>query len=208
MTRDMTTGTPLARILAFCAPLLVGNLFQQFYNLADSVIVGRLLGRTGLAIFALVVGLACVTTAVGLTSAAAAYFEGLFKGRLRYKALVILICACSALFANFGLDQIIAISAPVLGIVYPPTLVLILLAFFRKWLPEKGIHRMAALGALLVSLMEAMEGFGLPMAFLHRLPLSSLGFGWILPAAFFGVLGALFFKSKEYDPLPPDSPTN
>ena len=39
----MTTGTPLARILAFCAPLLVGNLFQQFYNLADSIIVGRLL---------------------------------------------------------------------------------------------------------------------------------------------------------------------
>lgn len=44
MTRDMTTGSPLARILAFCAPLLVGNLFQQFYNLADSLIVGRLLG--------------------------------------------------------------------------------------------------------------------------------------------------------------------
>ena len=85
---------------------------------------------------------------------------------------------------------------------------LILLAFFRKWLPEKGIHRMAALGALLVSLMEAAEGFGLPMAFLHRLPLSSLGFGWILPAAFFGVLGALFFKSKEYDPIDPDSPAN
>ena len=44
MTRDMTTGSPLGRILAFCAPLLVGNLFQQFYNLADSIIVGRLLG--------------------------------------------------------------------------------------------------------------------------------------------------------------------
>ncbi|MBR4548464.1 MAG: MATE family efflux transporter [Oscillospiraceae bacterium] len=44
MTRDMTTGSPLARILAFCAPLLVGNLFQQFYNLADSILVGRLLG--------------------------------------------------------------------------------------------------------------------------------------------------------------------
>ena len=44
MTRDMTTGSPLARILAFCAPLLVGNLFQQFYTLADSILVGRLLG--------------------------------------------------------------------------------------------------------------------------------------------------------------------
>ena len=44
MTRDMTTGSPLRRILAFCAPLLIGNLFQQFYNLADSIIVGRYLG--------------------------------------------------------------------------------------------------------------------------------------------------------------------
>ncbi len=44
MTRDMTTGKSLSRILAFCAPLLVGNLFQQFYNLADSIIVGRFLG--------------------------------------------------------------------------------------------------------------------------------------------------------------------
>ncbi len=44
MTRDMTSGRPMAKILAFCGPLIIGNLFQQFYNLADSVIVGRLLG--------------------------------------------------------------------------------------------------------------------------------------------------------------------
>lgn len=44
MTQDMTTGSPLRRILMFCAPLLVGNLFQQFYNIADSVLVGRILG--------------------------------------------------------------------------------------------------------------------------------------------------------------------
>ncbi len=44
MTKDMTTGAPLGRILAFCAPLLIGNLFQQFYNLADSILVGRILG--------------------------------------------------------------------------------------------------------------------------------------------------------------------
>ena len=44
MTRDMTLGSPLSRILSFCAPLLVGNLLQQLYSLADSIIVGRLLG--------------------------------------------------------------------------------------------------------------------------------------------------------------------
>ena len=44
MIKDMTTGSPVKRILAFCAPLLVGNLFQQLYNLADSILVGRILG--------------------------------------------------------------------------------------------------------------------------------------------------------------------
>lgn len=44
MTRDMTTGSPIKCILQFCVPLLIGNLFQQFYNLADSILVGRILG--------------------------------------------------------------------------------------------------------------------------------------------------------------------
>ena len=49
MTRDMTTGSPLKSILRFCVPLLIGNLFQQFYNLADSVLVGRILGLNAFA---------------------------------------------------------------------------------------------------------------------------------------------------------------
>lgn len=44
LVRDMTRGRPIGRMLSFCAPLLIGNLFQQFYNMADSIIVGRYLG--------------------------------------------------------------------------------------------------------------------------------------------------------------------
>lgn len=44
MVRDMTQGKPLKLIFAFWFPLLLGNLFQQVYNLADSVIVGRFVG--------------------------------------------------------------------------------------------------------------------------------------------------------------------
>ena len=43
MTKDMTTGSPLKLILHFTLPLLLGNLFQQMYNLIDSMIVGRAL---------------------------------------------------------------------------------------------------------------------------------------------------------------------
>ncbi len=49
MTKDMTTGHPLRLILFFTIPVMIGNIFQQFYNMADAVIVGRYLGADALA---------------------------------------------------------------------------------------------------------------------------------------------------------------
>ncbi len=47
--RDMTEGTPWKRIVQFSIPLLLGNIAQQFYNTADSIIVGRYIGDNALA---------------------------------------------------------------------------------------------------------------------------------------------------------------
>ena len=47
--QSMTSGSPLRLILVFMIPLLLGNLFQQFYNIVDAMIVGRLLGADALA---------------------------------------------------------------------------------------------------------------------------------------------------------------
>ncbi|MCI8787528.1 MAG: MATE family efflux transporter [Lachnospiraceae bacterium] len=49
MTKDMTKGSPMKLILGFSIPLLFGFLFQQFYSLVDTVIVGRFLGTDNLA---------------------------------------------------------------------------------------------------------------------------------------------------------------
>ena len=46
---DMTQGTPAKHILLFALPMLIGNIFQQIYNLADSVIVGRFIGSEAFA---------------------------------------------------------------------------------------------------------------------------------------------------------------
>ena len=46
--KDMTEGEPLKLLLGFAVPLLIGNLFQQIYNLADSIIVGRYVGKIAL----------------------------------------------------------------------------------------------------------------------------------------------------------------
>lgn len=64
---NMTEGSPLRHILVFALPMLVGNIFQQLYNLADSVIVGRLVGSNALA-------------AVGATSSVTFLFFALCNG--------------------------------------------------------------------------------------------------------------------------------
>lgn len=68
-TYDMTEGSPMKHLAMFAVPMLVGNLFQQFYNLADSAIVGKFvsadalgsIGATGsltFLLFSLCIGLA------------------------------------------------------------------------------------------------------------------------------------------------------
>ena len=49
MTKDMTSGSPMKLVLHFAIPLMFGNLFQQFYSMVDTVIVGRFLGTSALA---------------------------------------------------------------------------------------------------------------------------------------------------------------
>ena len=49
MTNDMTKGNPVKLILLFSIPLLIGNVFQQFYSMVDTIIVGRFVGVDALA---------------------------------------------------------------------------------------------------------------------------------------------------------------
>lgn len=46
---DMTVGNPMKIILGFTLPIFIGNVFQQFYNMADAVIVGKFVGNKALA---------------------------------------------------------------------------------------------------------------------------------------------------------------
>ena len=46
---DMTTGSPVKLIIRFMIPMFLGNVFQQFYNIADSIVAGQFIGVTALA---------------------------------------------------------------------------------------------------------------------------------------------------------------
>ncbi len=49
MTNDMTKGSPVRLIIQFMIPMCLGNIFQQFYNIADSIIAGQFIGVNALA---------------------------------------------------------------------------------------------------------------------------------------------------------------
>lgn len=49
MKRDMTTGNPAKIIVNFTMPIFIGNIFQQFYSMADTIIVGKFVGNAALA---------------------------------------------------------------------------------------------------------------------------------------------------------------
>jgi len=191
-----------ALLVVYLGLTYLGVTTSRFFDLTVprtflvSAIVRNLLGSPGILLFSVVVALACITTAVALVSSAAAYFTKLSGGRLSYQVLVTIICVFSAVVSNIGLDQIVSVSAPILSIVYPPTLTLILISFLSRWLRHDWIHRGAVLGALAASLLTVGVDYGLPFAFVKALPLASLGFNWVLPAAAGGILGALLGKLR------------
>ena len=99
MTKDMTRGTPYKLILGFTIPLLAGMIFQQLYNLVDTMIVGQTLGVTALAgvgatgsINFLVLGF-CMGICSGFAIPVARSFGAQDEARLRnYVTNGILIC--------------------------------------------------------------------------------------------------------------------
>lgn len=154
-------------------------------------IIQHLLGRPGVIMLGLIVGLACLTTAIGLIASSASYFEELTHGRVKYGVVVGIISAFSAVVSSWGLSTIISIASPILCVVYPVVVCLIVLSFFQKKIRCGGISRGAATAAFLVSLLTVAASYGMPCAWINQLPLSGYQLNWILPAVLGGVLGRI-----------------
>ena len=188
--------------LVYVGLTYLGATVSQVYHIEDvnqaSLIVDiteNLLGFHGVVILGIVVGLACLTTAVGLTSASAAYFENISNGKISYKAVVIIIGIFSMVISNFGLSTIISIATPILSLLYPVIVVLIILSFFRRKIINTNIYKMAAFFAFVISMLSVLDSYGVSINFIQKLPFSSVGLNWVLPAIFGGIIG-YFFKMK------------
>lgn len=110
MVRKLTEGPPFKVIVSFAIPMILGNVFQQFYNIADSIIVGKLIGPSALAAvgnsFAIMVLLTSVL--FGLCMGAGTVFSRYF-GAKQYDELKISI-STSFIFIGAVTVAIMALS--------------------------------------------------------------------------------------------------
>lgn len=173
----------------------VSGIYPKDIALAQLVvqITVRLFGQHGVIVLAVIVTLACLTTAIGLTGAAASYFSRIC--RVPYAAWVLIISAFSMVVANVGLDALVRIAAPVLGVIYPCVLVVVILSLFR--IKNDRVFKLATLGAFLSSLLAAFADF-IPWA--QKLPLYDVGLYWLLPATLLAVAGFFPFCKKGSRP--------
>ena len=153
-------------------------------------ITASLLGNPGKIILAIIVMLACLTTAIGLTSATAQFFEKATNGNLKYELIVTIVCIFSAIVSNFGVSTIIKFSGPILDIIYPAMVVLVIMTLFGNKIKNNNAFKGATYSVLLVSVITVLNNMELiNITFINKLPLSSLGFNWVVPALIGGIIG-------------------
>lgn len=152
-------------------------------------ITASLLGQPGKIILAAIVGLACLTTSIGLTSATAQYFTKLTNGKLKYEMIVTAVCIFSAVVSNFGVSTIIKFSAPILTIIYPALVVLVIMTLFGNKIKNDNAFKGATYMALLITVLTVVNDLGMSVSFINKLPFASLGFNWIVPVIIAGIIG-------------------
>ena len=175
---------------------MTGTSFGPSLNQAQLIvgITQALMGDAGVLVLGVVVGLACLTTAIGLTGATASYFERITRGRLPYRAGVLIVIGSGLLICNLGLESIISLATPILSVVCPPFMTTVVLILFLRRIHTTWAYKGAALGALAASLViVAHDTFGLA-PFVASLPLYDYGFSWLPFAVLGGLVGWLAAK--------------
>ncbi len=142
-------------------------------------------GSLGSGFLAVLIALACLVTAVGLTCACAEYFSQILP--LSYRTLVVILAGFSLVVSNLGLTKLIMFSIPLLTAIYPPCIVLVALSFCKGiWNSPVRIMGPVMAVSLLFGMVDAIKGTSLahilPDAVAH-LPLSEQGLAWLVPSA-------------------------
>lgn len=165
-------------------------------------ITEAILGGAGKVMLAVIVTLACLTTAIGLVSASASFFAELSKGKIKYEHLVIGICVFAALMGSIGVSAIIAFAAPILSVIYPCAMVLCLLTLFGDKIKNDNAFKFGAYMAIAFALVQTVGPMlSINVDMLNNLPLGNLGFAWVIPSFVCAAIGAFVPSKNNLGPI-------
>jgi LIVCS family branched-chain amino acid:cation transporter len=140
----------------------------------------------GTKILGVAVALACFTTAVGIVTGAADFVnEQIAPSRKAYVITIVIACIAGVLLATLGVDEIIRVAYPVLLLIYPLTIVLILLHLLPKRLTGGYVLQIVASTTFLFSIPDAILGYIDSVYlrnFLEIIPFGIFQIGWLLPS--------------------------
>ncbi|PSJ31174.1 branched-chain amino acid transporter [Peptostreptococcus russellii] len=160
----------------------------------------RLMGNTGKILLAIMIALACLTTAIGVTSSCGLFFSRLSKNKISYEKVVLTVCILSAIVSNFGVTQILSFALPILLVVYPGALTLVVLGLFNEKIKDDIVFRIAAATSLIFSFIVVVSGLlgneTIPNL-VAKLPLANLGFEWVVPVVISIVIGFMLSKKDS-----------
>ena len=193
MHRDLTTGSITGTMLRFAFPMIAGNLLQQFYNIADTLIVGRYLGVQALAAVGAAYALMSFLTSIllGLCMGSGAVFS-LRYGEKNEKMLKssmfvsFVLVAAAALVLNTGVFLFID---PIMRLLCVPAEIYGLMREYL-WVIFFGISAVF-LYNYFACLLRAVGNSSIPLVFLGISALLNVGLDLVFVLVFqWGVAGA------------------
>ncbi|QIW15118.1 branched-chain amino acid transport system II carrier protein [Pasteurellaceae bacterium RH1A] len=138
-------------------------------------------GKAGQVVLAVIVSLACLTTAVGLIVSVSQYFHQLYP-RLAYKHYALVFTLIGLVIANQGLNEVIKGSVPVLLILYPIVITVILVLLTHLFVKVPLMAQRLSVGLVtIVSILSVLN-----LEFMQALPLKAYSMEW-LPFALVGL---------------------
>ena len=178
--------------LMYAGLIFQGALYSQEFDKSSShadLLIGicnRTLGNFGTAFLSVLVALACFTTAVGITTGTADYFKGLFKSERAFTITAAIACLFGVVVGQLNFQAILVVGIPVLMLVYPITIVFILMnSLAEKW-TNPVVFRTVTLVTIAFSIPDMLFHVAATKEaitpVINYIPLASQGFGWFIPA--------------------------
>lgn len=180
------------------------------YLLTD--LVRRLAGSGGSIVLSLAVIFACLTTAVGMIATTGQWVEEWTKGKIPYKWASLGITIAIFLVSSTGVSNVLTISGPIFTILFPMSVVMMILGLFKKFVPNDGAWKGAVIVSAVMSLFDALnvaQSSGLIpidvsgiMNIIYKIPFARQGFAWAVPTIIGFFVGAVIYKVRGKESIP------